>query len=65
LLYSEFEYSNFRHERRVGNELAVEVLVDIRNTSTYAGKEVVQVYIDGLLKAFEKPMIDSESENTS
>lgn len=61
LSYAEFEYSKFRMKRKVGDELAVEVLVDIKNTSPRTGKEVVQVYVDGLLKAFAKPLLQAGS----
>jgi hypothetical protein len=40
------------------------VLVDIKNITSRAGKEVVQVYVGGLLKAFAKPFLEPGTVET-
>ena len=64
LSYADFEYSNFRLKRKIVDKLAVEVSVDIKNVSSRTGKEIVQVYVDGLLKAFVKPLLEAGTVET-
>jgi beta-glucosidase len=53
LSYTTFEMSGFVVERD-GSCNGVSVRAVVRNTGSLAGQEVVQVYVDGVLKAFEK-----------
>lgn len=52
--YAEFVYSEFAVEVMSGPELGVRVSVDVKNISEVVAKEVVQVYVDGVLKGFKK-----------
>jgi hypothetical protein len=64
LSYTEFEYSNFCLDPKVDDELVVEVLVDIKKVSSRASKEVVQVYVDELLKAVAESLLESGTAET-
>lgn len=52
--YAEFEYSNFAVETIPGPELGANVFIDVKNVSERVAKEVVQVYVEGVLKGFKK-----------
>jgi beta-glucosidase len=54
LSYAEFTCSHFTLAPLASGEVGTEVSVTITNTSERAGKEVVQVYVDGVLKGFAK-----------
>ncbi len=47
-----------------GPELAVKVSVSVANVSSRFGKEVVQVYVDGVLKGFSKVEIQPSKIKT-
>ncbi len=56
LSYTDFSYSNLRCSRDTfGDEDTVEVSVDVTNTGSMAGKEVVQLYISDLTGTFGRP----------
>lgn len=56
LSYTTFEYSNYKVEKTSHNIYTVSV--DVKNTGDYAGKEVVQVYV-------QKPYIDGGIEKAA
>ncbi|MEQ9310282.1 MAG: beta-glucosidase BglX [Balneolaceae bacterium] len=75
LSYTDFEYSNFKvSSSSMKMDETVEVSVDVTNTGSIAGEEVVQFYIRDRfasvmrpvkeLKAFEKVMIEAGETST-
>lgn len=75
LSYSTFEYSNLRlSKKEIKPDESFIVSVDVKNTSKFAGKEIVQLYIRDLvgsvtrpvkeLKGFEKVHLDSGETET-
>ena len=50
LSYSTFEYSNLKIEEQVKLKDAIEISVEIKNTSKIAGDDVVQIYLTHLDK---------------
>jgi beta-glucosidase len=75
LSYSKFEYSDFTVDKtKIGGTEKVKVSVKVKNNSTLAGKEVVQLYIEnhtlGIyrplreLRAFQKVFILGNDEKT-
>lgn len=54
LSYTEYAYSNLHIEEKLQEEKVICVAATITNTGAVAGKEVVQVYVNGELKAFDK-----------
>jgi len=75
LSYTEFEYSNFKvSSNSMSMEETVEVTVDVKNTGSMDGEEVVQFYIRDHyartmrpmkeLKGFEKVMIEAGETTT-
>lgn len=77
LSYTDFEYSNFTISAdTISSDQSITVTVDLKNIGTYAGKEVVQLYIrdlyasitpdDKKLIGFEKIHLDAgESRSVS
>ena len=64
LSYSCFEYFDLCIKQKHAAEMLVEVSVTVRNVSKTSGKEVVQVYVDGVLKAFAKTHIKAGEVET-
>ncbi|HCA80650.1 MAG TPA: beta-glucosidase [Bacteroidetes bacterium] len=57
LSYTNFLYSNLKLERaRIGKFESTRVLVDVKNTGTRAGAEVVQMYIRDLISSVTRPV---------
>jgi beta-glucosidase len=57
LSYASFDYSNFNITESKSKDCYVSISVDITNTSKIDAKTVVQLYVDGVLKAFQKPTV--------
>jgi beta-glucosidase len=75
LSYTNFEYSNLRlSDTVIPTNGEVEVSIDVKNTGTIAGKEVVQLYLTDMygsvtrpnkqLKGFEKILLNSGETKT-
>jgi beta-glucosidase len=64
LSYTTFEMSGFVVEGD-GSCNGISVRAVVRNTGSLAGQEVVQVYVDGVLKAFEKTKGIAPGESVS
>lgn len=75
LSYAQFEYSNLKVEAlETGTNFQVKISVDVKNTSSVDGKEVVQIYVRDLkssvttppvsLKAFDKQPIGAGETRT-
>lgn len=75
LSYTEYSYSNLRLDKKVMNEdEALSVSVDVENTGSMAGKEVVQLYVADRestvsrpvreLKGFEKVALEPGEKKT-
>lgn len=57
LSYSKFEYSNLKLSSNSFSEnVKIEVSVDLKNNSSVAGKEVVQLYIRDLIGSITRPV---------
>src|SRR5271157_2657608 len=56
LSYTRFEYSNLRLERTMNAAGEMAVGVDVRNTGSMAGDEVVQLYVSHMGSAVERPL---------
>ncbi|TXC90686.1 carbohydrate-binding protein [Metabacillus litoralis] len=55
--YANFEYSDFRvSENEINEHGEVTVIVKLKNNSTYAGDEVVQLYFRSLQSRFKRPL---------
>ncbi|KAH6999478.1 glycoside hydrolase superfamily [Ilyonectria destructans] len=63
LSYAKFEYSGLSLAKGEGQNTCV-ATVKVTNTSQVDGMEVVQLYVDGLLRAFDKVMISAGSTFT-
>ncbi len=59
LSYTEFEYSNLQiSSQMIGPDGTVRVSVDVENTGTRPGKEVVQLYINDVISSIVTPVIE-------
>jgi beta-glucosidase len=56
LSYTKFEYSNLQMPKEIKNGADVEVSVDVKNTGSRKGAEVVQLYIDDIISSTSKPV---------
>ena len=57
LSYAKFEYSNLNlSQKTFSGEGQIEVSVTVKNTGKYAGKEVVQLYIQDLIASVTRPV---------
>jgi beta-glucosidase len=58
LSYTKFEYSNLQMPKEIKNGADVEISVDVKNTGSREGKEVVQLYIDDEISSMVTPIIE-------
>lgn len=60
LSYNKYEYSNIRVDknRAKGGNDSVRVSVDVKNTGTRSGKEVVQMYVSDLIASTSRPVLE-------
>lgn len=57
LSYSSFEYSNLKLSDTIANEKSpIHVSVDVKNTGSRTGKEVVELYIKDIAGSVVRPM---------
>jgi beta-glucosidase len=56
LSYTRFTYSNLRLPREAGQAEAIEVKIDVANSGSAAGEEVVQLYIQDVEASFPVPV---------
>jgi beta-glucosidase len=56
LSYTRFEYSNLRLARTMSAAGEMTISVDVRNTGSMAGDEVVQLYVSAKGSAVERPL---------
>ncbi|KAJ5108301.1 hypothetical protein N7456_004976 [Penicillium angulare] len=63
LSYTQFDLKDFRLEPAVfGSNAKIDAIVTVTNIGAIDGQEVVQVYVDGVLKGFSKTLILAEGE---
>jgi len=59
LSYTSFEYRNLRfNKKQIGPNETANVTVDVKNTGTRTGKEVVQLYIEDMIASVETPVLE-------
>lgn len=59
LSYTKFEYSNLRiSPGKINPEANVEVTLDVKNTGSLKGDEVVQLYINDVISSTSRPVIE-------
>lgn len=59
LSYTQFEFSNLRVNRdRLKSSDTLEVTLTIKNTGTYSGSEVIQLYVKDLLSSVSRPILE-------
>ena len=59
LSYTTFEYSNLRIiPEKINDEGDVEITLDVKNTGTVKGDEVVQLYINDVISSTSRPVIE-------
>ena len=56
LSYSKFAYRNLRSDAQVGPDGAMKASVDVTNSGSWTGEEVVQLYIRGLVSTIGRPV---------
>jgi beta-glucosidase len=56
LSYTKFEYSNLQMPKEIGKASDVNISVDVKNTGSRKGAEVVQLYINDLISSTSKPV---------
>lgn len=57
LSYSKFEYSDFKlSSKKISKELPIIVSIKVKNNSSIAGKEVIQLYIQDLVASSVRPV---------
>lgn len=59
LSYSKFKYSNLKiGKKNISKNEIIEIFVDIFNDSNYAGKEIVQLYIEAKSFSVSRPVLE-------
>ena len=59
LSYTTFEYSNLRiMPEQINNKGDVEIILDLKNTGSVKGDEVVQLYINDIISSTSKPVME-------
>ncbi|MCE2997087.1 MAG: glycoside hydrolase family 3 N-terminal domain-containing protein [Cyclobacteriaceae bacterium] len=59
LSYTQFEFSNLRVNRdRLKASDTLEVTLSIKNTGSYSGSEVIQLYVKDLLSSISRPILE-------
>ncbi len=59
LSYTQFEFSNLRVNRdRLKSSDTLEVIVTLKNTGSYSGSEVIQLYVKDLLSSVSRPILE-------
>jgi beta-glucosidase len=56
LSYTQFEYSNLKMPDMVNSGSDVEISLDVRNTGSRKGAEVVQLYINDVIASTSRPI---------
>ncbi|KAG9101846.1 hypothetical protein FRC06_002549 [Ceratobasidium sp. 370] len=56
LSYTQFEYSNISLSGKIGADSVVIATVTVKNVGKYAGREVVQIYVQDLVSRLDRPI---------